>query len=1566
MLKFRWLAAALLIGVVLAPLRAEEGFNVRLKYIRDYKADNTSVICTRVPSQPKFDGSFNDPLWQQAGQTQSAFTLFPSTEVCGRQTVALFCYDDRAIYIGFDCEEPELDQQQIDNANVRGGDHVGVHLEVGSSGGRGKRCSVFANRGGCQMQGPWKEQKVECKCAAGPKRWFVQLAIPFSSLPGTGAAPLTGEEWNVKLTRYGRMTENGASRMRSAWPHIPAIVEDVTCYGASLFFGADSMLANGKMEIKDNAIPEWQVVSGQPTFAGGKVTAAGDAVLAQNVKLAANCKYKLEWSAADGLTGAVAVKVGDKDAATAELTAGKAYFQTGTADAAKIDVKLKGSGVAPKLRLSRIVDDVPDEWICVTNNDVLPERNLKAKIPAAGDGKYIYLKCPLYGFDFVPYHSQGCPNPGEAGSWEWGTIGKPVRKPLAEPPAHPEIAEDEFESFPFETIYTDGARLPEFAGLTMGSIDKGGEQGWIPFSKGSLTGDPSWVGWPVNAWLSGTTNGQSPAANTHDILFDLPDKYFVRRIDVLKINNGSFASIDVAVRGSADAQETFVPICRYSALTPYASLNGLDSVAKQVRLTFQGASFENKFGHINAMTDLLGIAEIWIWVEPKGAHADTEVKAYHPPIPNPQPPLQCIQLKKWPEPLIWPQPKEMTKADGRFDLKSGAPIVYARDGLLPQFAAVLQREFSQRFCTDCELKDEADLSSVDSGIYLGMKGVSKRFDDLCAAENITPPNEPQGYTLKITPTKIVAAGCDAEGVFHAFQTLLQWMDHDEHTAFARCATVRDWPLLRLRTVVPSSDHRTPILPIGMPESNFTRMINGLARLRFNSIIDWDPVTPYVSEAKTRELIQYAGDRIVDMRPTLYLRSVPGSCIEANPDDQPDNGAGGGVGPDDGVWETTNLCPSNPLTYKSMETYIDQSLRLHNGSPFVEIGYMGCLHGPWNVCRLCRKRNSTGEELYADFLNKIGAICRARGKTAVFTNAVMLADAIRQGGNTRGADALDSVNRAIGMRMDRPVSPATIAGSGFWTLSRPWITPHPISGGGYAGGAAFFAGLPMEHPVEGAIAAGERCHYDGIWAYAFSGHLLRGASEFWNGPGPVRGQAPEKDYAEYEQKLANACVRFNEQITRGFEYPSWRTGMAATFFPLDLKAFCTRSHIDEGTGSGLGHSGPREGLIASGAAYDFRRVTAGHQVYADVPFEILDPNENNWKSIVVIGDTQKQNFIPGSKAKVEIPVNKKAASFCVLRCLLRKSHRLGDNRNWVHLTLPAYVFEYADGTRYVCDRELVRQTDAVNCPQCFQEGNDKGNLQSTSNEIGGSLQSFMWPAGRVAYCTNALGGGGTTLFLNEFVNPYPEKEVKNLVVQLPNPEQRDFTFGFHEAIFAVTGVDAVEWDSKFWSHLEHRDVQFPLLPANAAIPADAKPILAACEYVPAGQEGSFVSKDAKKPLIQTRPVPNAPVPTWQLQFLAGQSLSAFSFRLSMPGKEGGPMPVRFRHTDVKLTVSADGKVWTDLATIPGCTGMDGEHRVAFAPIQPVFFQIALDSSKYTDEDASQMGPIAYEFYGAPAK
>ena len=65
---------------------------------------------------------------------------------------------------------------------------------------------------------------------------------------------------------------------------------------------------------------------------------------------------------------------GDKPLAAQDL--GKTHrldfiLPKGVSSAA-IVVKLSGSGVPPVLRMNPVLDDVPADWICLTNNDSIP------------------------------------------------------------------------------------------------------------------------------------------------------------------------------------------------------------------------------------------------------------------------------------------------------------------------------------------------------------------------------------------------------------------------------------------------------------------------------------------------------------------------------------------------------------------------------------------------------------------------------------------------------------------------------------------------------------------------------------------------------------------------------------------------------------------------------------------------------------------------------------------------------------------------------------------------------------------------------------------------------------------------------------------------------------------------------------------------------------------------------------------------------------------------------------------------------------------------------------------
>jgi hypothetical protein len=496
-------------------------------------------------------------------------------------------------------------------------------------------------------------------------------------------------------------------------------------------------------------------------------------------------------------------------------------------------------------------------------------------------------------------------------------------------------------------------------------------------------------------------------------------------------------------------------------------------------------------------------------------------------------------------------------------------------------------------------------------------------------------------------------------------------------------------------------------------------------------------------------------------------------------------------------------------------------------------------------------------------------------------------------------------------------------SGFWSISRGWDTPWSLRGAGsYSGGKTFFEPIPPDLPVEGMLHIGEAADA-WWWSMQLCHEALWAGEEFWNGPAP--DGTNKQEYDEFMQSAANACVRYNEAVNLKFEYPSWRTGMQPRFFTVDISKQCNRSHIDDGAISGLGRSGPKEGMLAQGPASDYRRVPLGTSDYAGVPFEIIDPAKNRWKSMILVGDAAKSQLLPGAQNRVAIPIGRKAASLCVLRCIMRRDPISGGQYDYWNVVQPVYVYEYADGTRYVCDRELARHFAMI-------------TAETFPQPWGAALPSYLWPSTRIGLFTNTLGGGGAFLFLNEFVNPYPEKVVSNLIIQLPNPEERQRTFAWHEALFAVTGVEPTDWDEKFWK----RQPAAPLLPPNSLVPEGLTPL--------AGAALSREHGDA-----------------WLLQLPASQSVGALSFRLAMPvWGEGMMMPVWQRHADCKVSGSDDGKTWTPLGEIKGCTAMDGEHVLTFAEQRFARIRVELDSTSYTQEEHTGIGVLSSTVFVRAAK
>ena len=322
------------------------------------------------------------------------------------------------------------------------------------------------------------------------------------------------------------------------------------------------------------------------------------------------------------------------------------------------------------------------------------------------------MKTPLHNFGAAPYKSLGCPDPGVKSLPEpWNYYGMPLRKPLPAPPPRPDVGEGEFESFPFAVTYVDGS-VPEFCGLPSGSFDVGGEQGWIPFSKGSLTGDPSWAGWPVDRWSN---------AEAHDIVFDFKDKYYIRRIDIQQINSG-VRNLEIQVRGAANPAEIFASVYRFNgpgtergletAIPVYFSNSGIDSVAQQLRLSLGNAG---KWGNGAAVSSskpgprqlpgrtVRNCRGLDLGGAQRRARRTMKSRCSEPFIPAEQPPIKFVSnCRSCPEPVIWPRllVGSFVQGDVRSNLKGATTIVCANMGQLPELAQWFKAEIKDRFCTD--------------------------------------------------------------------------------------------------------------------------------------------------------------------------------------------------------------------------------------------------------------------------------------------------------------------------------------------------------------------------------------------------------------------------------------------------------------------------------------------------------------------------------------------------------------------------------------------------------------------------------------------------------------------------------------------------------------------------------------------------------------------------------------------------------------------------------------------------------------------------------------------------
>jgi len=185
-------------------------------------ADDTahSMHAVFVDEPPVIDGILDDSCWKKAPSV-SGFIEHKTKKPATEQTIARVLYDNRYIYVGFECIEPDPNKIQATerkrDRRFFGEDHVRVQFDTFNN-HRG-RYLFIANTLGTQYDARsdvfgWNSSwdcDWQMECRVDKDRWFAEMAIPIGQLHFLRQDNVT---WGINFHR----TENGKEE-ESTWSY---------------------------------------------------------------------------------------------------------------------------------------------------------------------------------------------------------------------------------------------------------------------------------------------------------------------------------------------------------------------------------------------------------------------------------------------------------------------------------------------------------------------------------------------------------------------------------------------------------------------------------------------------------------------------------------------------------------------------------------------------------------------------------------------------------------------------------------------------------------------------------------------------------------------------------------------------------------------------------------------------------------------------------------------------------------------------------------------------------------------------------------------------------------------------------------------------------------------------------------------------------------------------------------------------------------------------------------------------------------------------------------------------
>jgi len=248
-------------------------FRFRTKFNRKWIEGGKTLVAYKTPVPPLLDGYLEDECWKHADRTRNAWVQKVTRDVSPKQTVLYACYDDKNLYLAYVAEEPNLKgvmfierRKSPDSRRFEayGGDSGEIFIETDGLGGDGHGWqyifNIYSNMGYDGLnpytgEGTNWESGYRVKGALGPRRWVVELAMPFKGYRWKKYAykgpPQRGEKWGIRVVRNGRPPPSGEDRMESTWTYNPVASWHNPWPTGTLVFDDLNLLRNGQFNELD-------------------------------------------------------------------------------------------------------------------------------------------------------------------------------------------------------------------------------------------------------------------------------------------------------------------------------------------------------------------------------------------------------------------------------------------------------------------------------------------------------------------------------------------------------------------------------------------------------------------------------------------------------------------------------------------------------------------------------------------------------------------------------------------------------------------------------------------------------------------------------------------------------------------------------------------------------------------------------------------------------------------------------------------------------------------------------------------------------------------------------------------------------------------------------------------------------------------------------------------------------------------------------------------------------------------------------------------------------------------